>query len=327
MPVKTVTQQELTALHRLRGPPGGPDARNNTCAACCASRASRSLPEAARRLPGLALTRDANSGLGDCASSRASARHEIRELERRIDEMKLGSRRSASQTPLVVRLRSVPGVGLLTATALAGFVGDLRRFPSGRHFASYLGLTPREHSTGATRRLGSISKRGDVYLRMLLIHGARAVLCHGGAAARARPAAALGARCERTARPQQGDRRTGQQAGPHRLGRVRLTRALRDESESSLRREVSDSVDCDATRRTDDDSVETDAGIEPITILAFEAGAATGSPRADFILARSPARSNERPQIRLQSVLRTHTVSRCSHAPQERHELTTTLFP
>ena len=54
-----------------------------------------------------------------------------------------------------------------------------------RHFASFLGLTPREHSSGARRRLGAISKRGDAYLRMLLTHGARSVLCHA-----ARPAAA-----------------------------------------------------------------------------------------------------------------------------------------
>ncbi len=50
------------------------------------------------------------------------------------------------------------------------------RFPSGRHFASYLGLTPREHSSGLQRRLGRISKRGDSYIRMLLVHGARSVL-------------------------------------------------------------------------------------------------------------------------------------------------------
>ena len=56
------------------------------------------------------------------------------------------------------------------------FVGDIHRFPSGRHFSSYLGITPREHSSGLIRRLGSISKRGDPYLRMLLIHGARSVL-------------------------------------------------------------------------------------------------------------------------------------------------------
>ena len=76
------------------------------------------------------------------------------------------------------RLRSVPGIGLLTATALIGFVGDARRFRSGRHFASYLGLTPREMSSGSIRRLGAISKRGDTYLRMLLTHGARSILWH-----------------------------------------------------------------------------------------------------------------------------------------------------
>ena len=76
------------------------------------------------------------------------------------------------------RLRTISGVGLLTATALVAFVGDVQRFPSGRHFASYLGLTPRETSSGLRRRLGAISKRGDPYLRMLLIHGARSVLCH-----------------------------------------------------------------------------------------------------------------------------------------------------
>jgi transposase len=64
----------------------------------------------------------------------------------------------------------------LTATALVAFVGDLRRFPTARHFASYLGLTPRERSSGSQRRLGRISKRGDTYLRTLLTHGARAVL-------------------------------------------------------------------------------------------------------------------------------------------------------
>jgi hypothetical protein len=66
----------------------------------------------------------------------------------------------------------------LTATALLAFVGDIHRFPSGRHLASYLGLTPREYSSGSRRRLGRISKRGDAYVRMLLIHGARSVLMH-----------------------------------------------------------------------------------------------------------------------------------------------------
>ena len=73
-------------------------------------------------------------------------------------------------------------MGLLTATALVALVGDIRRFPSGRHFASFLGLTPKEDSSASRRRLGAISKQGDVYVRMLLIHGARSVLLHAKSA-------------------------------------------------------------------------------------------------------------------------------------------------
>lgn len=93
----------------------------------------------------------------------------IAEVEKRLDQL-------ARQTPAVTGLLSVPGIGLLTATALVAFVGEIRRFPSGRHSASYLGLVPTEHSSGEKRTLGAISKRGDTYLRMLLIHGARSVL-------------------------------------------------------------------------------------------------------------------------------------------------------
>src|SRR5207253_530861 len=67
----------------------------------------------------------------------------------------------ASENVVVHQLRTIPGIGLLTATALVA-VGDVARFPSGRHFASYLGLTPREASTALRRRLGAISKRGAV---------------------------------------------------------------------------------------------------------------------------------------------------------------------
>ena len=61
---------------------------------------------------------------------------------------------------------------------MVAFIGDIQRFPSGRHLASYLGLTPREYSSGLKRRRGRIAKRGDAYIRMLLIHGARSALCH-----------------------------------------------------------------------------------------------------------------------------------------------------
>jgi len=74
------------------------------------------------------------------------------------------------------RIAQVPGVGQLTATAVVAMVGDARTFRSGREFAAYLGLVPRQWGTGGRVRLLGISKRGDPYLRTLLIHGARAVV-------------------------------------------------------------------------------------------------------------------------------------------------------
>ena len=85
--------------------------------------------------------------------------------------------REAEQDVAVQRYQTLPGVGLLTATALRAGAGDLSRFRSGRHLAAWLGLVPREHSSGQQRRLGKITKRGDSYLRTLLIHGGRARSC------------------------------------------------------------------------------------------------------------------------------------------------------
>jgi transposase len=72
-------------------------------------------------------------------------------------------------------ISAIPGIGRLTATALVATIGDARTFKSGRQFAAFLGLVPRQHGTGGKVRLGSISKRGDTYLRTMLIHGARSV--------------------------------------------------------------------------------------------------------------------------------------------------------
>jgi transposase len=122
---------------------------------------------------------DADSGLPDSLRPvLAEAAREVAELERRIHDVEVQLEGLAQHSPLVRRLRTVPGVGLLTATAIVAAVGDLKRFPSARDFASSLGLTPRESSSGNVRRLGRITKRGDPYLRMLLIHGARSVLHH-----------------------------------------------------------------------------------------------------------------------------------------------------
>ena len=74
------------------------------------------------------------------------------------------------------RLATIPGVGVITATALVATIGDASQFRSGRQLSAWLGLVPRQHSSGAKDRLGRISKRGDGYLRRLLVHGARTVL-------------------------------------------------------------------------------------------------------------------------------------------------------
>ena len=76
------------------------------------------------------------------------------------------------------RVAQIPGVGLLTATAAIATMGQASAFKSGREFCAWLGLVPTQTGTGGKVRLGSISKRGDTYLRTLLIHGARSVLAH-----------------------------------------------------------------------------------------------------------------------------------------------------
>ena len=74
------------------------------------------------------------------------------------------------------RLATIPGVGVITATALVATIGDASQFHSGRQLAAWLGLVPRQYSSGGKERLGRISKRGDGYIRRLLVHGARADL-------------------------------------------------------------------------------------------------------------------------------------------------------
>ena len=78
--------------------------------------------------------------------------------------------------PVCQRLMTIPGIGPLTATALVAAVSNASAFKNGRQFAAWIGLVPRQHSTGGKPRLLGISKRGDVYLRTLFIHGARATL-------------------------------------------------------------------------------------------------------------------------------------------------------
>lgn len=101
---------------------------------------------------------------------------DVDQLESQIEQLERELSSLTRRDPVVQQLREIPGLGLLTSTAIRATVGDIQRFPCGRRFASWLGLTPRGCSSGERRRLGDISKRGDVYLRTLLVHGARSAL-------------------------------------------------------------------------------------------------------------------------------------------------------
>ncbi|MGH9477573.1 MAG: IS110 family transposase, partial [Terriglobales bacterium] len=179
VPVKTVNQQVLQHLHRIRQQ-------------CQQTRTARvnmlrgMLREFGIDAPvgierGLCAIREAleiaDNGLPDVLRPYIEETlQDIRALKQRIQQIEVTLQSLAGADPIVRELQKLPGVGLLIATALRAAVGDIQRFPTGRHLASWLGLTAREHSSGERRRLGGISKRGDVYLRTLLIHGARSAL-------------------------------------------------------------------------------------------------------------------------------------------------------
>ena len=179
IPVKTVDQQALQALHRVRTQwQATRTARINAMRGVLRE---HGLPigvgaqTALTRIP--ALLEDADVELPGLVRHVVSLLlEEVRWLETRITTIDRELAAIARDHPIAQRLQQIPGVGVLTATALVGAVGHIHAFRRARHFASWLGLTPRESSTGGRRYLGGISKRGDVYLRCLLSHGARAVL-------------------------------------------------------------------------------------------------------------------------------------------------------
>lgn len=97
-------------------------------------------------------------------------------LHLRIRWYEMRMRLQAKQDPRVMLLRTIPGVGPVTASAIAATIGDARQFKNGREFAAWLGLTPLNRSSGGKERLGRISKMGDRYLRRLLVTGMTARL-------------------------------------------------------------------------------------------------------------------------------------------------------
>ena len=114
----------------------------------------------------LAQTRALLNELGD----------ELRRLNERVKHFDGQIEALARQMPACERLMTIPGIGVMTATALVAAVGDASVFRNGRELAAWLGLVPRQRSTGGRPTLLGISKRGDRYLRTLLIHGARSAM-------------------------------------------------------------------------------------------------------------------------------------------------------
>jgi len=109
-------------------------------------------------------------------STLAGLIEELSTLEYRMKEIERELQQLTRQDEVIQRLQRVPGIGLLTSTALVSSVGNAARFTTGRKLASWVGLTPREHSSGNTRSLGGINKQGNTYLRTLLVHGGRSVI-------------------------------------------------------------------------------------------------------------------------------------------------------
>lgn len=101
---------------------------------------------------------------------------ELQQQDRRVKQLDEMLQRQVAADERVQRLLKIEGVGPISATAIVASVGDARQFRSARQFAAWLGLVPSQHSSGGKERLGGISKKGDSYLRMLVIHGARAAL-------------------------------------------------------------------------------------------------------------------------------------------------------
>ncbi len=177
--VKSVEQQGLQALHRLRsGWMTTRTRRINMLRGFCREFGMEVPVGVVRGLAQIArLLADEHSAVpAMLRTPMRLALEEIRLMEARIDALERELAQIARQSEPCKALASVPGIGLLTSTAMVAAVGDPRTFRSARRYASFFGLTPREYSSGDHRYLGRISKRGNRYVRMLLTHGARSVL-------------------------------------------------------------------------------------------------------------------------------------------------------
>ena len=177
--VKRVEQQDIQATHRIR-------AELMTQRTAKANQIRGLVGEyglvAPKRLSSLRAAipcwlEDAENGLtGDFRALLQGVWNDLLGLDDRVCEMDKLIKRLADNNEDCVRLQQLRGIGPMTSTAMIASVGDARQYHKGRQMAAAIGITPKQHSSGDKHRLLGISKRGDVYLRTLMIHGARAVV-------------------------------------------------------------------------------------------------------------------------------------------------------
>jgi transposase len=179
VPAKTVEQQDLQALHRIRSRLIGCRTQISNQIRGLLAEYGIVLPQhliqVRRALP--QLLDEKEKRLSDFAKRLFSTLYEeLQALDQRILAMEAEVNQAFQQNPLCQRIAAVEGVGPVTATAVVAAISNGTTFHNGRQFAAWLGLVPRQNSSGEKQRLSGITKRGDRYLRTLLVHGARSVL-------------------------------------------------------------------------------------------------------------------------------------------------------
>lgn len=179
VPIKTGEQQAVLALHRARqGFVKARTAQANQIRGLLAEYGiviPQGIGSIARRLPEI-LEDGENELPGIFRQLLQRLGEHLKELDRQVDELDARIQLWHRENAASCRLAKIPGIGPLTASALVTSIGDAKSFENGRQLAAWLGLVPRQHSSGGKPTLLGISKRGDSYLRKLLIHGARAVV-------------------------------------------------------------------------------------------------------------------------------------------------------
>jgi len=179
--MKTVEQQDIQAIHRVRSElMSQRTAKINQIRGLVAEYGLVAPKRAYSLRKAIPLwLEDAGNGLTMRFRHLLSGlSSDLNYLEERIASLDAEIREVAQSDPMAVRLQQLRGVGPLIATALIATVGNGSQFTKGRQMAASIGLTPKQYSSGGKDRLLGISKRGDAYLRTILIHGARSTIVH-----------------------------------------------------------------------------------------------------------------------------------------------------